>query len=94
VACGGVKRIDDATGEIKRMWVHSALRGGGVGRRLLQHLEDHAVRLGRSRVVLDTNATLLEAIAMYQRAGYTPIERYNDNPYAAHWFAKALPTPA
>ena len=28
---------------------------------------------------------------MYERAGYRRIERYNDNPYAHHWFAKAQP---
>ena len=33
---------------------------------------------------------LLEAIAMYERAGYEPTDRYNDNPYAHHWFAKRL----
>ena len=27
---------------------------------------------------------------MYGRAGYGPIERYNDNPYAEAWFAKRL----
>jgi hypothetical protein len=27
---------------------------------------------------------------MYTSAGYSPIERYNDNPYAHHWFAKPL----
>lgn len=90
VACGGVKRIDTTTAEIKRMWVHERVRGAGVGRRLLEHLEDLARSLGHSQVVLDTNATLSEAIAMYERAGYSPIERYNDNPYAAHWFAKSF----
>ena len=46
--------------------------------------------LGCLRVVLDTNESLDEAIAMYERAGYERIERYNDNPYAHHWFAKVL----
>ena len=55
-------------------------RASGAGRR----------RARVTRVVLDTNTTLLEAIAMYQRAGYVAIERYNDNPYAGHWFTKAL----
>lgn len=90
VACGGNVRIDDTTGEIKRMWVHAEWRGAGVGRRLLAHLEDVCRGLGRLRVVLDTNDTLVEAIAMYERSGYAPIERYNDNPYAFHWFAKDL----
>jgi hypothetical protein len=44
-------------------------------------------------VILDTNEVLTEAVAMYERAGYHRVERYNDNPYAHHWFAKALTSP-
>ena len=65
-------------------------RGAGLGSRMLRHLEAEAARLGHRRVVLDTNGTLLEAIAMYERAGYTHVERYNDNPYAQAWFEKVL----
>ena len=90
VACGGVKSVDGATAEIKRMWVHPEMRGVGIGRRMLERLERGAEELGYARLVLDTNPTLLEAIAMYERAGYVAIERYNDNPYAGHWFTKAL----
>src|SRR5690606_15441550 len=32
LACGGVQRIDAATAEIKRMWVHPDWRGTGMGR--------------------------------------------------------------
>ena len=90
VAYGGVQRISDETGEIKRMWVHDDWRGAGLGSRMLRELEALARRLGHTRVVLDTNRTLTEAIAMYERAGYTEIERYNGNPYAEAWFEKAL----
>ncbi len=94
VACGGVQTIDTAAygsvAEIKRMWVHPDWRGAGLGSRLLRHLEAVSAGLGHDRVVLDTNGTLGEAIAMYERAGYAAIERYNDNPYAQAWFVKAL----
>lgn len=90
VGCGGLQRIDDATGEIKRMWIDPDWRGLGLGGRLLTQLEAVARELGRTRVVLDTNESLVEAIAMYERAGYQQIERYSDNPYAHHWFAKDL----
>ena len=33
---------------------------------------------------------LAEAIGMYQRAGYQAIGRYNDNPWATHFFEKAV----
>jgi DNA-binding MarR family transcriptional regulator/RimJ/RimL family protein N-acetyltransferase len=90
VACGGVQEIAPQVGEIKRMWVHPDWRGAGLGARMLAHLEDRARELGHRRVNLDTNGTLVEAIAMYQRAGYEQIERYNDNPYAEAFFSKEL----
>ena len=90
VGCAGLHRIDSATGEIKRMWIDPDWRGVGLGRRLLGHLESRAKALGCATVVLDTNETLAEAIAMYERAGYARTERYNDNPYAHHWFRKVL----
>lgn len=91
VAYGGVRPVlDERTAEIKRMWVDGDWRGAGLGARMLRHLEDLAREQGYGRVVLDTNGTLAEAIAMYERAGYARIERYNDNPYAEAFFAKEL----
>jgi DNA-binding MarR family transcriptional regulator/GNAT superfamily N-acetyltransferase len=90
VACGGLQEIDPCVGELKRMWVHGDWRGAGLGSRLLRHLEDQARAVGHRIVRLDTNAALTEAIGMYQRAGYRVIERYNDNPWATHFFEKAV----
>jgi DNA-binding MarR family transcriptional regulator/predicted GNAT family acetyltransferase len=90
VACGGVQRLPDGPAEIKRMWVHDGWRGAGLGARLLRHLEDRAREHGYAVVRLDTNDTLTEAIAMYERAGYRAIARYNDNPWARCWFEKEL----
>ncbi len=90
MACGGVQTIGDGIGEIKRMWVSPDVRGRRIGPRLLAELEDHARRLGHRIVRLDTNSTLAEAVAMYRRAGYVEIDRYNDNPYPDHFFEKEL----
>ena len=89
-ACGGVQTIGDGVGEIKRMWVSDDWRGAGLGSRLLRHLEDQSRALGHRVVRLDTNASLTEAIAMYERFGYQRIERYNDNPFATNFYEKAL----
>lgn len=89
-ACGGLQSLGDQVVEIKRMWVAPGWRGRGLGPRVLTALEQRAADLGHRRVVLDTNATLEPAIAMYRRAAYTSIDRYNDNPYAQLWFAKDL----
>jgi DNA-binding MarR family transcriptional regulator/GNAT superfamily N-acetyltransferase len=90
VACGGVQAMAPGVGEIKRMWVRPDWRGAGLGSRLLRHLEHLAGELGHRVVRLDTNGSLTEAIAMYERAGYRRIGRYNDNPYAQAWFEKDL----
>jgi ribosomal protein S18 acetylase RimI-like enzyme len=70
------------------MWIEPSMRGAGLGRRLLEHLEDRLVAMGNSVIRLDTNSVLTEALALYHSSGYVEIERYNDNPYARHWFEK------
>jgi DNA-binding MarR family transcriptional regulator/predicted N-acetyltransferase YhbS len=90
VGCGGIHQLTATTGEIKRMWVHPSWRGAGLGSRLLRHLEAVAVELGYQTVRLDTNGTLTDAIALYERAGYRRIARYSDNPYAQVWLEKNL----
>lgn len=90
VGCGALKRLDATTGEIKRVWVSPAARGIGVAGQLMDRLEALAGEIGCRRVRLDTNRTLTEAKAMYLKRGYREIDRYNDNPYAHHWFEKRL----
>lgn len=90
VGCGGLKPLDASTGEIKRMWVAPEARGLGIARRLLEALEEQARLGGMTRILLDTNRSLLEAQAMYRKAGYRDIPSYNDNSYADFWFEKDL----
>lgn len=93
VGAGALQQLAPGVGEIKRMWVHPDVRGRGLSTRLLSRLEHESRARGHREVRLDTNATLTEAIRLYERHGYRPIERYNDNPYADHWFVKTLSTP-
>lgn len=90
VACGGIRALGRGVGEIKRMWVSPDVRGLGVGRRLLAELERAAIGRKLRIVRLDTNGSLAEALRLYRTSGYREIPRYNDNPYAQHWFEKAL----
>jgi DNA-binding MarR family transcriptional regulator len=90
VGCGGVKLYDDRPAYIKRMWVDRATRGLSLGRRLLAELEARAAANGAAAVQLETNRTLVEAIAMYRSAGYREVPPFNDEVYADHWFEKPL----
>ena len=92
VGCGALKRLDGATGEIKRVWTSPAVRGMGVASRIMDRLEAQAAEVGFDTVCLDTNKTLIEAHTLYRKLGYHEIAAYNDNPYAHHWFEKALRT--
>lgn len=89
VGCGALKR-HAAYGEIKRMWVATSARGLGIGKRILHRLEDLA-RERRIRLLrLETNKALTEAQALYKSNGYREVRPFNDEPYAHHWFEKAL----
>jgi GNAT superfamily N-acetyltransferase/DNA-binding MarR family transcriptional regulator len=90
VGCGALKLQDTVPAYIKRMWVAPRARGLGLGRRLLAELEAQARARGATRAHLETNAALVEAIALYRSAGYVEVPPFNDEPYAHHWFAKRL----
>jgi DNA-binding MarR family transcriptional regulator/ribosomal protein S18 acetylase RimI-like enzyme len=90
VGCGALRTLEPRVGEIKRMWIAPAARGLGLGRRLLNELERVARRRGLRLIRLDTNDSLEEALRLYRSSGYREIGRYNDSPYAHHWFEKAL----
>jgi ribosomal protein S18 acetylase RimI-like enzyme len=89
VGCGAVRFYDDFA-EIKRMWVSPSARGRGIAKTILAHLENTARRAGFGTIRLDTNATLEEAISLYEKSGYCEISPYNDNIYADHWYEKRL----
>ena len=90
VCAGGVKGLDDRAAEIKRMYVVPAARGRGLARVLLRALEDAARDLGYTVVRLDTGPRQPHAQALYEAAGYRPIDNFNANPVAAFWGEKRL----
>jgi DNA-binding MarR family transcriptional regulator/GNAT superfamily N-acetyltransferase len=89
VACGSLRLIDTATAEVKRVWVHPSARGQGLARRMMSALENEARALGYSRLRLDTNSALTEAVALYRAMGWTEIPPYTAPP-ADIWLGKAL----
>jgi DNA-binding MarR family transcriptional regulator len=90
VGCGALIRLSADEGEIKRMWTAPEARGLGVARRIIAAIETTAREAGLATLRLDTNRALKEAHALYRKLGFVEIARYNDNPYADHWFGKRL----
>ncbi len=56
--------------EMKRMFVRADARGRGLGRRLLEALEDAARSRQITRISLETGIRQPEAIALYRASGY------------------------
>ena len=78
--CVALRRLDAATGEMKRMYVREAYRGSGLGRRLAAEVIAEARKRKYARVVLDTLPKLAPAIALYRDLGFRETGPYLDAP--------------
>ncbi len=76
LGCGALRPLDAGAAELKRMYVVPEARGRGVAGALLAALEDAARDHGWTTLRLETGPRQPEAIALYTRAGYRPIEAF------------------
>lgn len=69
--------------EVKRMYVVPEARRAGLARLMLAHLEATARTAGAEVMIMETGTAQPEAMALYQAAGYEPVEpfgHYRDEP--------------
>lgn len=77
VGCGCFRPMnEELIIEIKRMYVDPAVRGKGIGGKVLLELEGWAKEEGFTKSMLETGVKQPEAIRVYQRSGYTIIPNY------------------
>ena len=82
--------------EMKRLYVSPKARGLGLGQALITAILYEASKLGYTEMRLDTLPSMAQAISLYEKAGFFPIEPYYETPIAGTlFFAKTLskPTP-
>jgi len=79
-ACGALKQIDPAHGEIKSMRAHPDFRGKGAGRAILDHLIAEACARGYARLSLETGSPdeFLAARSLYAANGFEPCGPFGD----------------
>lgn len=96
VACGGYRRLDDGTAEIKRMYVVPAARRRGLSRVVLAELERRAGTAGYRSLRLETGELQPEAVGLYESAGYSLIPCFGEyiNDPQSLCYEKALPAPS
>lgn len=76
VGCGGFRRLDDDTAEIKRMYVDPKVRGRGIGKEVLHALEIWAFEEGFTHTRLETSKRLEPAVRLYTSSGYAVIPNF------------------
>ena len=72
--CGAIRRIDDSTGELKRMYAKE--QGLGVGTSILNFLENKALEFGYSKLICETRKINVGACSFYIRNGFHIIPNY------------------
>lgn len=73
---GAIRRYDDETIELKRVFVHTEYQGRGIGSRLVSLLIEWAAELGYRRMILETGELLAESCAVYKKLGFKVIPNY------------------
>jgi GNAT superfamily N-acetyltransferase len=76
IGCGALRRVDEATAEVKRMYVAPNERGRGVARSILHALEELAAGFNYRTIRLETGLEQPEAIGLYESSGYHRIAAY------------------
>jgi ribosomal protein S18 acetylase RimI-like enzyme len=77
-------------GEIKRLYVRPEFRRAGAAAALLEALERYAAEHGYRWLYLDSKNDLQTAVRFYEKHGYAPCERYNENQQATIFMRKAV----
>jgi GNAT superfamily N-acetyltransferase len=87
LGCVALRRQDNATCEMKRLFLRPEARGKGLGRVLVDQIIAAAREIGYQRMVLDTVPGKMDkAIEVYRSIGFREIAPYYNSPVAGALF--------
>lgn len=75
IGTGAIRRWDDSTAELRRMWLLEPYQGRGIGYRLWLALREFSTLAGYVRIRLTTDEENQRARAFYQRLGFVRVEQ-------------------
>lgn len=76
IGCGAIKKFNENSVEIKRMYVLPKYRGKGCAQKIIASLEFWAKELGYKSCILETGKRQLEAVQFYHKSKYQVIPNY------------------
>ena len=80
LGCGAIRTFNASTAEMKRVYARD--KNSGVGKKIVQFLEQRALELGYSKIILETRIVNEKAVSFYLRNGYAIIQNYGK--YTGH----------
>jgi ribosomal protein S18 acetylase RimI-like enzyme len=92
VGCCALRRFDEETCEMKRLYISPTARGANLGRRLAESVVIKARLLGYHRMVLDTLEDMTAAQTLYRSLGFRDTEPYYFNPMTGVSYLELLLT--
>ena len=92
VGCCALLNLGNGSYEVGKMAVSPVARGQGIGRKLLEYVIERSRATGATRLFLETNRKLENAVHLYEAVGFTPVpeERLQASPYARSDLAMEL----
>jgi putative acetyltransferase len=91
IGCVALRKLEQDTCEMKRLYVRPEFRGKGAARKLVEGLIAEAGSIGYRRIVLDTLPSMEAAHKLYRTLGFREIPPYPKNPIpGALFFELAL----
>ena len=84
-AIGGIHKLSDDTGEIKRMFTRPKYRRNGFARQILNKLLEAGRKMGCKRFLLDTPIFFKSAHELYRSAGFIEVEEYPESEIPPDW---------
>lgn len=79
--CAGIRKLNNETAELKRMYVRPEHQGHKLGKELLTRALQTAKDLGYRSIRLDTLSSMIKAQKLYESFGFQTIAAYYPNPF-------------
>lgn len=80
VGCAALRRVEDGTCELKRVYVRPVARGMDLGRKLVEEMLRVAREAGYRRMCLDVLPEFVAAQRLYESLGFVTAEPVSFNP--------------